>query len=327
VGVAAIPGRAQSYHLALTVTLGGDGGWDYITLDTIGHRLFIARSDRIMVVDPESGTLLGTIPGLVRGHGVAFDYASGHGFATSGADSAVTMFDLRTLAVLGRTTAAVDDDAVLFDPATRRVFTMNGDAGSATVIDPLSGRRIGDVPLGGKPEFGVSDGAGKLYVNIEDSAQIVEVDARAMRVVRRWSIAPCTSPTGLAMDRAHRRLFSGCRGGVMAISDASAGRLVSTVPIGQGVDACRFDPGAQLAFASNGDGTLTVIHEDTPDRYTVVANVATKQGARTMEIDLRTRHIYTVTSDFGPAPAPVAGRRPPRPPMVPGTFALLILEP
>jgi DNA-binding beta-propeller fold protein YncE len=221
----------------------------------------------------------------------------------------------------------VDDDAVLYDPATRRVFTMNGDAGSATVIDPRSGRRIGEVPLGGKPEFGVSDGAGKLYVNLEDSAQIVEVDARAMRVVRRWSIAPCSSPTGLAMDRAHRRLFSGCRGGVMAISDATAGRLVTTVPIGQGVDACRFDPGTQLAFASNGEGTLTVIHEDTPDRYTVVANVATKQGARTMEIDLRTHRIYTVTSDFGPAPAPVAGRRPPRPPMVPGTFALLVLDP
>ncbi|MGD0485550.1 MAG: YncE family protein, partial [Gemmatimonadales bacterium] len=242
-------------------------------------------------------------------------------------DSAVTMFDLRTLAVLGKTTAAVDDDAVLYDPATHHIFTMNGDAGSATAIDPRSGRRIGSVALGGKPEFGVSDGAGKLYVNIEDSAQIVEVDARAMRVVRRWSIAPCGSPTGLAIDRAHRRLFSGCRSGVMAISDATAGRLVTTVPIGQAVDACRFDPGAQLAFASNGDGTLTVIHEDAPDRYTVVANVATKQGARTMEIDLRTHRIYTVTADFGPAPAPTAERPRSRPPVLPGTFALLVLEP
>lgn len=327
VGCAVVPGRAQSYHVARTIPLGGDGGWDYLTLDTVGHRLFIARSDRIMVVDPDSGTLLGTIPGLVRGHGVAFDYASGHGFATSGADSAVTMFDLRTLAVLGKTTAAVDDDAVLYDPATRHIFTMNGDAGSATVIDPVSGRRIGSVALGGKPEFGVSDGAGKVYINLEDSAQVVEVDARAMRVVRRWSLAPCGSPTGLAIDRAHHRLFSGCRSGVMAISDAVAGRLVTTVPIGQAVDACRFDPGARLAFASNGDGTLTVIHEDAPDRYTVVGTVTTKQGARTMEIDLRTHRIYTVTADFGPAPAPTADRPRPRAPVLPGTFALLVLEP
>jgi DNA-binding beta-propeller fold protein YncE len=326
-GAAALPGRAQSYHLAKTFTLGGDGGWDYLTLDTVGHRLFVARSDRIMVVDPDSGTLLGTIPGLNRGHGVAFDYASGHGFATSGADSAVTMFDLRTLAVLGKTTAAVDDDAVLYDPASRHVFTMNGDANSSTVIDPVSGRRIGTIALGGKPEFGVSDGAGKLYVNLEDKAEVVEVDAGAMRVLRRWPLAPCGSPTGLAIDRAHSRLFSGCRSGVMAISDAAAGRLVTTVPIGQAVDACRFDPGTQLAFASNGDGTLTVIHEDAPDRYTVVGNIATRQGARTMEIDLRTHRIFTVTADFGPAPAPTAERPRPRPPVLPGTFALLVLEP
>jgi DNA-binding beta-propeller fold protein YncE len=323
----ALPARAQSYHITHTYTLGGDGGWDYIALDTAGHRLFIARQNRIMVVTPETGALLGEIPGLSRAHGVAFDYAHGRGFATSGADSTVTIFDLKSLAVLGKVTAAVDDDAVLYDPATGHVFTMNGDAGSSSVIDPVSGQRIGTIELGGKPEFGVSAGDGKLYVNLEDKAEIVEVDARAMRVLRHWSLAPCEGPTGLAIDRVHHRLFSGCRSGVMAISDAQAGRLLTTLPIGRGVDACRFDDGNQLAFASNGDGTLSVIHEDAPDTFTVVATVQTKQGARTMELDEQTHRIYTVSADFGPAPAPTPERRRPRPPILPNSFALLVLEP
>jgi len=326
-GVAAAPVYAQTYHVTKTFPLGGDGGWDYLALDTAGHRLFIARQDRIMVVDPAAGTVLGEIPGLNRAHGVAFDYASGHGFATSGADSTVTMFDLKTLQVLGKTVAAVDDDGILYDPATKRIFTMNGDAGSATAIDPVAGQRIGAVDLGGKPEYGVSAGDGKLYVNLEDKAEIAEVDANTLKVTRHWSIAPCQSPTGLAIDRANRLLFSGCRNGVMAISDARAGRLVSTVPIGRGVDACRFDAVNRLAFASNGDGTLTVIHEDSPDKFTVVANATTKQGARTMELDEATHRLYTVSADFGPAPAPTPEHPRTRPPVLPGTFALLVLEP
>jgi DNA-binding beta-propeller fold protein YncE len=326
-GVAVTPVRAQTYHVARTFTLGGDGGWDYLALDTAGHRLFIGRQDRIMVVDPAAGTVLGEIPGLNRAHGVAFDYASGHGFATSGADSTVTMFDLKTLGVLGRTIAAVDDDGILYDPATGRIFTMNGDAGSATAIDPVSGQRVGSVDLGGKPEFGVSAGDGMLYVNLADKSEVAELDARSMRVVRHWSIAPCQSPSGLAIDRGTHRLFSGCRNGLMGISDARAGKLVTTVPIGRGVDACRFDAANRLAFASNGDGTLTVIHEDSPDQYTVVANVTTKQGARTMELDEASHRLYTVTADFGPTPAPTPERPRARPPVLPGTFALLVLEP
>jgi DNA-binding beta-propeller fold protein YncE len=326
-GAAAAPLSAQTYHVTHTYVLGGDGGWDYIALDSVGHRLFIGRQDRVMVVNPDSGTLLGEIPGLNRAHGVAFDYAAHRGFATSGADSQVTIFDLRTLAVISRTSAAIDDDGVFWDPATRRIYTMNGDAHSASVIDPASGRRVGDIPLGGKPEFGVSAGDGTFYVNLEDSAQVVEVDARAMRALRRWSLAPCGSPTGLAIDRGSHLLFSGCRSGVMAISDYQAGRLVATVPIGQGVDATRFDPATQLAFASNGEGTITVIHEDAPDRFTVVATVQTKPGARTMELDPVTHRIYTVSADFGPAPTPAPGQRRSRPPVLPGTFALIVLEP
>jgi DNA-binding beta-propeller fold protein YncE len=327
-GAAVWPGRAQSYHVAHTFTLGGNGGWDYVTLDARDHRLFIARQDRVMVVDPADGKVLGEIPGFNGAHGVALAYETGHGFGTSGRDSSVVMFDLKTLKVLGRTTAALDADAILYDPATKRVFTFNGDAHSASVIDAASGKLLGSIDLGTGPEFAVSAGDGKLYVNLEEKGAVAEIDAAAMKVTRQWSIAPCERPTGLAIDRAHHRLFSGCAGNkVMAISDATAGKLITTVPIGQGVDACRFDPGTQLAFASNGDGTLTVIHEDSPDQFKVVADVATRRGARTMELDEQTHRVFTVTADFGPPPAPTPEHPRPRPPILPGTFALLVVDP
>ena len=321
------PGSAQAYHVARTMLLGGDGGWDYVALDTVGHRLFVARQNRVMVVDPSDGKVLTEIPGLNRAHGIAFAYEAGHGFATSGADSTVTMFDLKTLQVLGHTTAAPDDDAVLYDPATKRIFTFNGDAHSSTVIDASSGQRIGTIELGAGPEFGVSSGDGKLYVNLEDKGAVAEIDASAMKVTREWSLAPCQSPTGLAVDRAHHRLFSGCRNQVMAISDASAGRLITTMPIGAGVDGCAFDPGTALAFSSNGDGTLTVVHEDGPSQFRVVANVTTRRGARTLALDEQTHRIFTVTADFGPPPPPTPERPRPRPSIVPGTFTLLVLDP
>jgi len=318
--------QSQSYHVTHTYTLGGDGGWDYLSLDTVGHRLFVARQDRVMVLDPASGKVLAEIPGLNRAHGIAFDYADGKGFATSGGDSSVVIFDLKTLQVTGRTIAAPDADAVLFDPLTKRIFTFNGDSRSSSVIDAASGKKIGTIDLGGGPEFAVSAGDGKLYVNLEDSSAIDEVDAATMKVLRRWPLAPCESPSGLAIDRAHHRLFSGCHNKVMAISDAQAGKVITTVPIGEGVDANRFDPGTQLAFASTGDGTITVVHEDVPDTYSVVTNVATKRGARTMEVDLASHVVYTVSADFGPPPAPTPDRPRPRPSIVPGTFALLVLE-
>ncbi|HKC45978.1 MAG TPA: hypothetical protein VKB63_00135 [Gemmatimonadales bacterium] len=318
--------QSQAYHVTHTYTLGGAGGWDYLSLDTVGHRLFVARQDRVMVLDPASGKLLAEIPGLNRAHGVAFDYAGGKGFATSGGDSSVVIFDLKTLQVTGRTIAAPDADAVLFDPSTKRIFTFNGDSRSSSVIDAASGRKIGTIDLGGGPEFAVSAGDGKLYVNLEDSSAVVEIDAAAMKVLRRWPLAPCESPSGLAIDREHHRLFSGCHNKVMAISDAQAGKVVATVPIGQGVDADRFDPGTQLAFASTGDGNITVVHEDAPDKYTVVGTVATKRGARTMEVDLTSHVVYTVSADFGQPPAPSADQPRPRPPILPGTFALLVLE-
>ena len=324
--VGAVAAQAAHYHVAKTYTLGGDGGWDYLALDTVNHHLFIAREDRFMVVDPSTGKLVGQIRGMNRAHGVAFAYAAGHGFATSGGDSTVTMFDLKTLRVLGTTTAAVDDDDIIYDPATRRVYTFNGDAHSATVIDPVSGKNFGTIDLGGKPESGVTTEDGKLYVNLSEEGKVAEVDARAMKVTRTWSVAPCTAPTGMAVDLAHHRLFSSCRSKVMAVSDPVAGKLVATVPIGAAVDGAGFDPATQLAFAPNGDGTLTVIHEDTPDDYSVVQTLNTMAGARTMTLDYATHTVYTASAKFGPVPEGATGRRR-RPPVLPGTFTLLVVQP
>ncbi len=327
-GIAGAQTSAAGYHVTQRVPLGGDGGWDYIAVDTARGRLFLTRSDRVMVVDQASGKVVGEIGGLNRGHGVAFDYATNHGFVTSGADSTVTMFDLGTLAVLKKTIAAVDDDAVLYDPVAKRVFTMNGDAGSVSVIDPSSGERVGNIDLGGKPEFGVTDRAGKLYINIEDKSEVVEVDPVAMKVTRRWSIAPCEEPSGLAIDAANRRLFSVCGNKTMAVSDITSGKLLTTPPTGAGVDGAAFDAASGNAFASNGEGTVTVVHEDSPDKFSVVSTVPTMTGARTIAADPKTHRVYTVGAKFGPMPAAAAGstgRR--RPPMIPGSFTLIVLEP
>jgi YVTN family beta-propeller protein len=315
------PVQAPEYHVVARYLLGGEGGWDYVTIDTARHRVFIGRENRVMVVDEPTGKLVGEIGGtLNRVHGVAFSYATGHGFITSGGDSTVTMFDLATLKVLGTTTAADDADAILYDGATGNLFTMNGDANSSSVIDAKTGKRIGTIALGGKPEFGVSDGAGKLYANIEDKNEVVEIDAKARKVVRRWPITPCESPTGLAIDAAHHHLFSGCRNRLMAISDAAAGKLMTTVPIGAGVDANAYDASMNLAFSSNGDGTLTVVGQEGSGKFVVAQTAQTAPSARTMALDPVTHRVYTVAAKFG---TPAAGQR--RPPVLPGSFEMLVL--
>ena len=316
------------YRIAHADTLGGDGFWDCLTYDGSGQRLFIARQNRVMVVDTEKGKLLAEIPGLNRAHGVALDTSTGRGFATSGADSSVTMFDLKTLKVLGKIPADKDADIAIYDPASKRVFTMNGDSRTSTVIDPAAGKRIGTIALGAAPEFAVADGAGRLFVNFEDSSSVAEIDAGTMKVTRHWSLSPGQSPSGLAIDLAHHLLFSTCRNKLMVISDAVAGKVVATVPIGEGVDGCAFDPVTQLAFAScgSGTGTLAIVHEDGPDKFSVVANVPTRRGARTLALDENTHRIFTVTCDFGAAPAPTKEQPHPRPSMVPGSFTLLVLE-
>ena len=322
----AAAGPGPGYHVVHKFVIGGPGRWDYLKMDTVHHRLFVARETRVMVIDPDSGKVLGEIPGMAGAHDVAFAYDVGRGFATSGRDSSVTMFDLNTFEVLGKLHADQDADGVLYDPASQRIFTMNGDANTSTVIDPVAGKVVGTIDLGGKPEFGVSAQNGMLYINLEDKAAVAEVDARAMRVVRQWSLAPCASPTGLAIDQQHHRLFSGCRNKVMAISDAHAGRLLVTVPIGAGVDANAYDPATGFAFSSNGEGTVTVVHEDSPASFRVVETVPTMAGARTIVLDRGSHLLYLVSAQFGPVPdsaTPDNPRR--RPPLVPDTFTLLVL--
>jgi len=313
--------QSLSYRITHTYLLGGDGRWDYVVPDPPNHRLFIARQDRLMVVDEDTGKILGEVTGIDGAHGTAVAPATGHGFATSGNDQSVVMFDLKTFAVLGHIPAAEDADAIVYDSASNRVFTFNGDAHSSTVIDPAAGKGITNIPLGGKPEYGASAGDGKVYANLTDTSEVVEIDAKAATVVRRWSTAPCKQPVSMAIDTAHHRLFSGCRSGVMAISDYQAGKVVATIPIGKGVDGAGYDAASGNAFASCADGTLTVIHQDSPDNYHVLETMKTEEGSRNMGLDPTTHRIYIVGAKFGPAPS---GRG--RPPVLPGTFSLMVIE-
>jgi DNA-binding beta-propeller fold protein YncE len=319
---------AQAYTITHTYTVGGDGGWDYVVPDAPNHRLFIGRSNRVMVVDMNDGHLIGEVTGINGAHGTALAAGTGHGFATSGDDSSVVMFDSKTFRKIGKIPAAEDADAIIYDPASKRVFTFNGDANSSTVIDPRKGTLITNIPLGGKPEYGQSARNGMIYANLTDSSQVVEIDANNLRVTRRWSTAPCKNPVAMAIDTRNQRLFSGCRSGVMAISDYKNGRLITTVPIGRGVDGAGYDPVTRDAYASNADGTLTVIHQDTPDTYHVVENLQTAQGARNMGLDPATHRVYIVSSKFGPVPAESTATNPRRrPPILPGTFMVMVVEP
>ena len=232
------------------------------------------------------------------------------------------MFDLKSLKTLGKIPAAEDADAIIYDDASKRVFTFNGDAHSSTVIDPTAGTLITNIPLGGKPEYGASAGDGKVYANLTDTNEVVEIDAKSATVSRRWATAPCKQPVAMAIDTAHHRLFSGCRSGVLAISDYQAGKVVATAPIGAGVDGAGFDAASGDAFAANADGTLTVVHQDSADQYTVVQTLTTAPGSRNMGLDPTNHRIFVAAAKFGPAPANGRGRGP----LVPGSFSLLVIE-
>src|SRR3989441_7713150 len=292
---------SSSYRITHTYTLGGDGGWDSIVPDPANHRLFVGRQNRVMVVDEDNGTLLGEVTGIQGAHGTALADATGHGFATSGSDQSVVMFDLKTFKTLGRIPAAEDADAIIYDTASNRVFTFNGDAHSSTVIEPKAGTLITNIQLGGKPEYGASAGDGKGDANLTDTSEGVEIDAKAATAARRWFTAPCKQPVAMAIDTAHHRLFSGCRSGVMAISDYQAGKVVATAPIGAGVDGVGFDAASGNAFAANADGTLTVIHQDAPDQYHVIENVQTPEGSRNMGLDPTNHRVFVVSAKFGEA--------------------------
>jgi YVTN family beta-propeller protein len=332
IGSASLNGKSASttpgpsgYHLLKKITLGGEGGWDYITFDSPTRRLFISRQSKVVVLDVDSEKVVGEIPNTEGVHGIALAPEFGRGFTSNGRANTVTIFDLKTLAVIGTVQAGTNPDAIVYDPASKRVFAMNGRSSNSTAIDAATGKVVATIPLSGKPEFAVADGAGHVYVNIEDKSEMWQIDSQKLAATTHWALAPCNEPSGLAIDVAHHRLFSGCDNKMMAVVDADSGKVIATPPIGEGVDADAFDPGAGFAFASNGQSaTLTVIHEDSPDKFSVVENVPTQKGARTMALDPKTHEVYLVTADFGPRPAPTAETPHPRPTILPNSFVVLV---
>ena len=322
---APIPG-ASGYHLEATWKIGGDGGWDYLSLDPQAHRLYVTRTDRVQIIDTESGRLIGEVPGLDGGHGVALVPELDRGFASSGKSNTVLVFDLKTLKPIGDP-VAVDKkpDAIIYDPASKHVFAFDGGSDEASVIDAATAKVVATIPLGGGPEFAAADGKGTIFVNLEDKGETIAIDTQFNTVTQRWPLAPGEGPSGLALDAANHRLFAGCHNDRMIVLDAETGRVRGTPVIGVGVDACAFDPGTGFAFASCGDGTLTIVHASAsdPGGYAVVENIKTQLGARTMALDPSSHAVFLATANFEPAATPATGEKPKRPRPVPGSFVIL----
>lgn len=317
-----------TYHLARTVRIGGEGGFDYVTADPAAKRVFLTHATQVIVYDLPKDAVAGSIPNTIGVHGVALAPDLDRGFTSNGRDSSVTIFDYTTLAVIKVLPIhAINPDAITYDEFTKRIFTWNHGTHDATIIDAVRGEVIGRLPNMGTPETAVTDGKGNLWVNVEDSAIVVHIDTRSMKELSRFSIAPCDEPTGMAIDRANRVLFSVCDK-VMAIIDADNGKMITTVAICAGPDAAAYDPATKLVFASCGDGTMTVVRQASRTAYTVAQTATTQRGARTMALDPLTHAIYQMAVEYGPAPAPTtAGGRPGRAPVIPGSFSMLIVTP
>ena len=314
------------YKVVKTWNVGGDGGWDYLTADSDARRLYISRATHVMVIDADSGKSVGDIPDTPGVHGIALVPELGRGFTSNGREGTVSIFDIKTLATSSKVKVGDNPDAILYDPATKRIFTFNGRSHDSTAIDAASGKVLGTIKLDGKPEFAASDAKGEIFVNIEDKSELMAIDPNKLEVKAKWPLAPCTEPSGLAMDRKNRRLFVGCDNKMMAVVDADSGKILATPPIGLGVDATAFDAETGLAFASCGEGVLTVVKEESPGKFSVAENVPTQPGARTLALDSKTHKVFVVTAKFGPPPAPTADNPHPRRSIVPDTFVVLVVE-
>jgi DNA-binding beta-propeller fold protein YncE len=317
-------GQAQedgsSYKVLRKIELGGEGTWDYLTIDAEARRLYITRSSHVMVMDIDKEKLVGDIPNTPGVHGVALALKHRRGFTSNGGDSTVTVFDLETLKpAMPPVKVGTGPDAILYDSATDRVFTFNATSKDATALDAATGKVAGTVKLGGRPEFAAADGKGTVYVNLEDTNELVAFDSRQLTVRHRSPLSPGATPTGLAIDPANHRLFSTCRNEKMVIVDSQGGKVVFTVPIGKGTDACIYDPDARLAFSSNRDGTLTVVDAPADGKYRVLANVPTQYGAKTMALDPKTHNFYLATAQFKEA---AAGKKAAP---VPNTFVIVVV--
>jgi YVTN family beta-propeller protein len=309
------------------IPVGAEGGWDYLRVDADAQRLYVARGDHMMIVDEVSGKVLGDIPNTKGIHGTAIADTLGKGYTSNGQAATVTVFDLKTLKpITDIKTTGDNPDSIIYDPATKRVFTMNGRSNNSTVIDATTDKVVGTVDLGGKPEEPALDGRGNIFVNLEDKSSIMEFDTKTLAVKGTWSLAPCDGPSALAADTKNHRLFAACDK-MIAVFNADTGKVVATPAIAGDPDGDGFDPGTGLVFASVREGLLTVIHEDSPDKYSIVGNVNTQFGARTMTLDPKTHHVFTETADFKPA-APATPDNPrPRPQAIPNSFVILELGP
>ncbi len=327
--LAAPPAVANAWQVTQRYRIGGSGRWDLLTFDQAAQRLYVSRSDRVLVLDAKDGKQVGEIDGLSGVHGIALADTLHRGFISNGHADNVTVFDPDTLKV--EQTVAVgahDPDTILYDSFSHRVFTFNGDSNDASVIDAATGKLLGHIALPGGPEFAVSDGHGQVFDNIESKDELVEIDSVAMRVTAVWPLKDCRRPTGLAIDVAHDRLFSVCQNKNMAVTDSTNGHAIASLPIGEGPDAAGFDAKRGLAFSSNGrSGTLTVVHEDDPDHYRVLANLPTQKSARTMALDQATGHVFLPAAELGPRPKPTATDPHPRPTVKPGSFTILEVAP
>ena len=298
----------SAYSVVKKIPIPGQGSWDYLTVDESARRLYVSHGTQVEVLDVDSGSIVGSIPNTPGVHGVAIAADLGRGFVSDGQASTVTIFDLKTLKSLGEVPTGKKPDAIIYDPATSRVFVFNGGGNSATVIDAATGKVAGTIDLGGGPEFAAADGAGSVYDNLEDQSLVLKINSRDLKVEQRWPTAPCQSPSSMAMDRLNRRLFIGCRSRVMAVMNADTGQVITTLPIGDHVDATAFDPETRLIFNSNGEGTITVIHQDSLDKYSLVETVKTLPRAKTMALDPKTHQLFLSTAENGQFEVLVVGK-------------------
>ena len=309
---------ATGYHVLTEIKIGGDGGWDYLTVDSATRRLYVSHATHVLVVDIDKNAVVGDIPDTPGVHGIALAPELNKGFISNGRGNNVTIFDLKTLKATGTVATEMNPDDITYDAGSKRVFAFNGRSKSATVIDAKSGMAVATIPLPGKPEFAVADGKGKIYDNIEDTSEIVEIDAAKATVTKKYSLTGCEGPSGMAMDTKARRIFSVCGNRVMAVSDPDKGMVVATPAIGAGPDGVVFDPGTGYAISSNGDGTMTIVQQ-TGGKYDVVENIATERGARTIALDEKTHKVYTPTAAFGTSPNGGRGQ------MLPDSFKVLVV--
>ncbi len=318
-------GKSDGYRVLNKWKIGGEGGWDYISVDPATRELYITRGPHVLVLNTSTGKVIAEITGFRGTHGVVFDSAARLGYISDGASNQVAVFDRKTHAVLAKVNTGVNPDGLLYEPFTKTVWAFNGRSHSATVIDTSKNKVLATIDLPGKPEFPASDGKGSVFVNIEDKSLLQHIDAKSMKALEAWPLAPCESPSGLAIDALHEKLFSVCDGKVMTVTDGTSGQVVTTAPIGDGPDAAAFDPMRKLVFSSNGEGNLTVVHQDSPTKYSVLATVSTQRSARTMALDEKTGKAYLVAAEFGPRPQPTAANPHPWPTIVPGSFVVLVV--